>query len=292
MPTQTLSFLGCGNVGKALGRRWVQANVFTIGQVLTRSLTSAEQAVAFLESGQAIHDFSEIEPADAFFLAAPDDVLAGLAQKLAATGMIVQGAICWHASGAVPSTILKPLAAAGAQVASLHPLKSFADPGIAAQSFPGTPCVIEGAPEVTALLGEAIRAIGGEPICLKMNARDKAIYHAGTILASNGLVALAELAALCLEQAGMNRQQALQLLHPLMAGSVENLGKLGTTGALTGPISRGDVGTIARHLAALEGLQTLEPPYRTIGQLIVALARKQDHANPQTLNAIQEMLRS
>lgn len=292
MPMQTLTFLGCGHVGQALGRRWVDAKVFTVGQVLTRSQATAEAAVAFLGGGHAIHDFAAVEPADAFFLAAPDDALAGLAQHLAATGMIVQSAVCWHASGALPSTILKPLASAGAQVASLHPLKSFADPAAAAESFPGTPCVLEGGPEACDLLAEAVRAIGGRPITLKMSTRDKAVYHAGTILASNGLVALAEVAALCLEQAGFTRPQALELLHPLMAGTVNNIAQLGTAQALTGPISRGDLGTVARHLAALEGMPTMEQPYRVLGQLIVDLARKQETANPQTLNTIQEMLRS
>jgi predicted short-subunit dehydrogenase-like oxidoreductase (DUF2520 family) len=292
MSSQTLTFIGCGRVGQALGKRWVDAKVFSVGQVLTRSLATAESAVAFLGSGHAIWDFAAIEPADAFFLAAPDDALAGLAQKLAATGMIMNGAVCWHASGALPSGVLKPLATVGAQIACLHPLKSFADPLVSAESFPGTPCVIEGAPEACSLLAEATRAIGGNPVVLKMNTRDKAIYHAGTILASNGLVALAEVAVLCLEQAGLTRQQAVDLLTPLMAGSVQNVAKLGTVPALTGPISRGDVGTIARHLAALEGLPTLEPPYRSLSQLIVNLARKHEHANPAVLDTIQGMLKS
>jgi len=292
MPMQTLTFLGCGHVGQALGRRWVDAKVFSVGQILTRSLASAQSAVTFLGAGQAIHDFTELEPADAFFLAAPDDSLASLAQQLAATGMIVEGAVCFHASGALPSSVLKPVAAAGALVASLHPLKSFADAAASADSLAGTPCVIEGAQEACDLLSEAVRAIGGQPIALRMSTRAKAIYHAGTTLASNALVALAEVAVLCLEQAGLTRPQALECLVPLMTSSVNNLGKLGPVAALTGPISRGDVGTVARHLAALEGITTLDSPYRAFAQHIVDLARKQEHANPQTLNAIQEMLRS
>ncbi|HQR07396.1 MAG TPA: DUF2520 domain-containing protein [Gemmatales bacterium] len=289
---QTLTFLGCGKTGRALGRRWAQAKVFAIGQVLTRSPESAQAAVAFLGAGQAINDFAGIEPADAFFLAAPDDALSGMAKKLAATGMIMEGAICWHASGAIPSSVLKPLRDAGAEIGSIHPAKSFADPASAAETFGGTPCVIEGMPEACQLLSEACRAIGGVPIQVTMSNRDKAVYHAGTTLASNCLVALAEVAVQCLEQAGFQRQQAIQLLGPLMAGSIQNVTKLGTTDALTGPISRGEVGTVARHLAALEGSKPIVvQSYRLLGQLIVDLARKQEQANQDTLNTIQELLR-
>jgi predicted short-subunit dehydrogenase-like oxidoreductase (DUF2520 family) len=289
---QTLTFLGCGKVGRALGRRWVQGKVFNIGQILTRSIESATAAAEFIGAGQPVTDFAAIEPADAFFLAAPDDALAGLAAQLAATKMIVEKAICWHASGAIPSGILQPLAAQGAEVASLHPVKSFADPGAAAESFPGTPCVIEGTAEACVLLTEAVRAIGGLPIPTTMGNRDKSVYHAGTTLASGGVVALAQIAVLCLQQAGFTCQQALELLMPLMAGTVENIGKLGPAGALTGPISRGEVGTIARHLAALEGHnRVVVEAYRLLGQLTIDVARQQKEANPEVLQTIQNLLR-
>lgn len=289
---QTLTILGCGKLGRTLARRWSQAKVFSLGQVLTRSAESAQAAVDFIGAGQPISDFASIEPADAFFLAASDDALAGIAKELSGTGMIMEGAVCWHASGALPSSILKPLQEAGAEIGSLHPVKSFADPATAAETFTGTPCVIEGTPEACLLLSEACRAIGGVPIQLNMSNRDKAVYHAGTTLASNCLVALAEIAIQCLEQAGFQRAQAIQVLSPLMAGSVQNVQKLGTANALTGPISRGEVGTIARHLAALEGSKPIiVQSYRLLSQLIVDVARKQENANPETLNTIQELLR-
>lgn len=289
---QTLTFLGCGNTGRTLGRRWSQAKVFSIGQVLTRSKETAQAAVDFLGAGQPIADFAAIEPADAFFLAAPDDAIAGLAKQLAGTGMIIEGAICWHASGALPSSVLKPLQDAGAEIASLHPARSFADPAMATEHFNGTPCVIEGTAEACQLLSEACRAIGGVPMQLTMSNRDKAVYHAGTTMASNCLVALAEVAVQCLEQAGFQRTQAVSLLSSLMAGSVQNIAKLGTTQALTGPISRGEVGTVARHLAALEGSKPIiVQSYRLLSQLIVDVARKQEQANQETLNTIQELLR-
>jgi predicted short-subunit dehydrogenase-like oxidoreductase (DUF2520 family) len=292
MPMQTLSIIGGGKVGRTLGRRWTQAKVFSIGQVLTRKLETAQSAVEFIGAGTAIGDMSGIEPADAFFLAVPDDEIIPVAKQLAATGMIMFGAVCWHASGAVLSSALKPLKDMGAEIASLHPAKSFADPAQAAETFSGTPCVIEGSNEACQLLSEACRAIGGVPIQVTMSNRDKAVYHAGTAMASNCLVALAEVAVQCLEQAGFQREQAIQILGPLMAGSVQNISKLGTVAALTGPISRGEVGTVARHLAALEGSKPLiVQAYRLLGQLTVDVARKQDGANQETLNTIQGLLR-
>jgi predicted short-subunit dehydrogenase-like oxidoreductase (DUF2520 family) len=291
MAMQTLSFIGCGKVGKALGKRWAQANVFSVGQILTRSAESAAAAAAFIGAGNPITEISAFEPADAFFFAAPDDVLAKLAQQLAETDMIVKGALCWHASGAITSSALQPLQNQGAEIASVHPVKSFADPTLSAESFPGTPCVIEGTAEACELLSEAMRGIGGVPITLKMTSRAKAVYHAGTTLASNGLVALAEVGLRCLEQAGLTREQGLKLLQPLMAGTVENVLQLGTAGALTGPISRGEVGTIARHLAALEGTKPeVMKAYRLLGQLTIDVARQQPNANTEVLETIQNLL--
>jgi predicted short-subunit dehydrogenase-like oxidoreductase (DUF2520 family) len=288
---QTLSFIGCGKVGKALGKRWAQAHVFNIGQILTRSTESAEAAVAFIGAGTPITQMTAFEPADAFFLAVPDDVIARLAQELAETKMIVKGALCWHASGAVPSSVLGPVQGQGAEIASVHPVKSFADPVLSAESFPGTPCVIEGSTEACELLSEAMRAIGGVPITLQMSNRAKAVYHAGTTLASNGLVALAEIALRCLEQAGLSREQGLKLLQPLMAGTVDNVIQLGTAGALTGPISRGEVGTIARHLAALDGTkEEVIQAYRLFGKLTIDVARQQPQANAEALETIQNLL--
>jgi predicted short-subunit dehydrogenase-like oxidoreductase (DUF2520 family) len=289
---QTLTMLGCGKMGRTLARRWAQAKVFNIGQVLTRSEETAKSAVEFIGAGNAITDLAAIEPADAFFIATGDDAIAGLAKQLAETGMIMEGAICWHASGALPSSILKPLQEAGAEIGSMHPVKSFADPTNAAESFPGTPCVIEGTAEACQLLSEVSRGIGGHPIELKMSTRDKAVYHAGTTLASNCLVALTEVAVQCLEQAGFQREQAIHVLGSLMAGSLKNVIKLGIAPALTGPISRGEVGTVARHLAALEGSKPIiVQAYRLLSQLVVDVARKQENANAESLNTIHELLR-
>ncbi|HMP16344.1 MAG TPA: NAD(P)-binding domain-containing protein, partial [Gemmatales bacterium] len=152
---QTLTMLGCGKMGRALARRWSQAKVFNLGQVLTCSEETAQAAVDFIGAGSPITDLAAIEPADAFFLACSDGAIAGLANQLASTGMIMEGALCWHASGAIPSSVLKPLQEAGAEIASMHPVKSFAAPASAAETFPGTPCVIEGSQEACQLLSEA-----------------------------------------------------------------------------------------------------------------------------------------
>lgn len=288
----TLSIIGCGRVGKTLGRLWNRSGTFRIHQVMARSPESATKAAEFIGTGIPVTMVADLEPADVFFLAASDDAITSLAKGMAERqGLIQPGNLVFHAAGVLPTAVLAPLAAKGALIANLHPLRSFANPNMAAMSFQGTPCVIDGDVEATALLTDAVKAIGGVPVSLKFSAEDKALYHAGTVLAAGGVVCVLEVATRCLIQAGMPPGQVVQLVTTLASGVVNNVAHLGASNALTGPVARGEVGTISRHLAALENTPPLwGEVYSVLGKVALELSQFQGKAELESLGDVKSLL--
>lgn len=262
----SLNVIGAGKLGRTLARAWHQAGTLAIGGVLCRTPAHAADAIAFIGAGSAVATLSSLPAARWWLIATPDDSIAEAVIQLAASGLIRQGDVVFHASGALDAMVLHALATAGASTGSLHPALSFAEPSRALLQLPGTPCAIEGA--AAAELEALAVALGGQPFRLAPGG--KACYHAATVLASNYLVALTALAAEAATAAGLGESQALAMLAPLMRQTLDNALTLGPSGALTGPIARGDVDTVARHLAALPPM--LQPAYRVLGHATVALA--------------------
>ncbi len=284
-----LAIIGAGKVGQTLGRLWHERRVFEIGDVLNRRLDNARAAVAFVGAGRPTNDWGRLTPADVYMLSVPDDAIEVCAHKLAQTGVVGTGSIVLHCSGSKSSSVLGPLEIAGARVASMHPVKSFADPSQASVSFAGTHCALEGHRSACAVLKDAVEQCGG--LTFEIGAEAKLLYHAATVFASNYVVALAEVALRCFEQAGVPRAQGLSIALPLLRGTVENISKLGTADALTGPISRGDdaiVGAQHRELAKHDA--ELAKLYASLGRYAVELAAEKGGADRSSLQRIAQEL--
>jgi predicted short-subunit dehydrogenase-like oxidoreductase (DUF2520 family) len=139
-------------------------------------------------------------------------------------------------------------------------------------------------PALAETLISLAQALGGRPALLKTG--EKAKYHAAAVIASNYLVTLFALALDLLGRAGVPPDLAREALPPLMAGNLENLATLPPAQALTGPIARGDVETLQKHLTALADTP-YGAVYRTLGQLTVALA---PHLEDNTRQALLDLL--
>ena len=245
----SLNIVGAGHVGRVLGRLFHQRGVFTLQDVLTRSIASAEDAVAFIGAGRALAQAADLRPAQVWMLAVGDDQIAPVCAALAASGLL-EGATVFHCSGAKASTELQAASEAGARVASVHPVRSFADPAAVAAAFDGTWCGVEGDPDALALLSPACEAIGARLVTI--DAAAKTVYHAASVFASNYLVTVLDAALRAYVAAGVPPTVARELARPLASETLANVFKLGAPGALSGPIARGDVATVARQHAALQ----------------------------------------
>jgi predicted short-subunit dehydrogenase-like oxidoreductase (DUF2520 family) len=244
----TLNIVGAGHVGRALGRLFAARGVLAVQDVLTRSMASAQAAVAFIGAGQAVDAIAALRQADVWMLAVSDDRIAEVASELAA-GRDLRGAVVFHCSGAKASTDLAPLRAAGAFVASVHPVRSFADPWQVADAFDGTFCGIEGDEQALALLNSAFTAIGARLVTI--DARAKTVYHAASVFASNYLTTVLDAALRAYQAAGIPDEVARELARPLALETLSNVFRLGPETALSGPIARGDAATVARQQAAV-----------------------------------------
>ena len=243
-----LNIVGAGHVGRTLGRLFHAHGVFTVQDVLTRSQASARDAVAFIGAGNALAQASALRPAQVWMLAVGDDQIAPACAALAGSGLLA-GATVFHCSGAKASSELQAASHAGARVASVHPVRSFADPAAVAAAFDGTWCGVEGDPAALAQLTAAFEAIGARLVTI--DAAAKTVYHAASVFAANYLVTVLDAALRAYAAAGVPPEVARELAQPLASETLANVFRLGAPAALSGPIARGDMATVARQHAAL-----------------------------------------
>jgi len=286
---RSINIIGCGHVGKTLGRLWAERNVLEVRSVFNRSPARGAEAVGFVGAGRAVTSFEELEPAELVMVSTPDEAIAACCAELCRAGAVGEGAILFHTSGSVPSSVLEPAKARGATIASVHPVRSFADPSAAAESFAGTYCAIEGDGEACRVLREVFESIGGK--LFEVDPAQKAIYHAATVMVCNYLVALMEVGLRCFERSGVPRETARQIIEPIVRGTVENVFRLGPARALSGPIARGEPSVVARQCEALGAWDAaVQRIYKDLGLVAVELAAAQGAAKPEALAAIRKAL--
>lgn len=243
----TLNLIGAGHVGRVFGR--LLAPAFVLQDVLTRSAAGTADAIAFMGAGSAADSIAAMRSADLWLLAVRDDQIGPVCAELAAAH-VLNGAVVFHCSGAKTSDELLDARQRGAAVASVHPIRSFADPAQVASQFGGTYCGVEGDERALGLLTPALLAIGAQPVAL--DAAAKTVYHAASVFASNYLVTLLDAALRAYQAAGIPEAVARALAQPLASESLANVFRLGPEAALSGPIARGDMATVARQQAALD----------------------------------------
>jgi predicted short-subunit dehydrogenase-like oxidoreductase (DUF2520 family) len=257
---------GRGRVGRSLARALRQAGHPTR---LVAARGGARRLVRALGS----------EARAIVFLAVPDVAVAGYARELAdAPGLEVPASVAFvHVSGSLGLDALSSLARRH-DVGSFHPLRSFPRPQPPA-AFRGVVVAVDASrPALSRRLERIARDLGARPRLVA--GADRMIYHAAAVFASNYGVVLLGVAAGLLESIGWSEKEAVAGLLPLMTGAVDEAGRIGVAGALTGPARRGDVSTIQQHLIALErveggrsGLPVIDL-YRMLGSIAVEIARE------------------
>lgn len=272
----TLNLVGAGHVGKVMGRLLSASGAHVVQDVLTRSPASARAALGFIGAGRACADLTALRPADVWLLAVNDDQIAPMAAALA-QAHDVRGAVVFHCSGAKASAELQALADQGALVASVHPIRSFADPDAVARDFAGTFCGIEGEAEALARLAPAFEAIGARLV--PIDAAAKTVYHAAAVFASNYLTTVLDAALRAWQAAGVPEAIARELARPLASETMANVFRLGPAAALSGPVARGDHATVARQQQALlEWDEATGRLYEALVPLTADLARRKHAA--------------
>ncbi len=244
----SLSIVGAGRVGRALGRRLRELG-WKIGAVITRSEPSAKRAARFIGAGHAHGGLTrQVLVSRVILIATPDDTLAEVTAELARMGgEELGGKVVLHTSGALDSDVLEPVRACGAAVASLHPLQTFS--GVGVPPLEGRVFAIEGDAAALRTARQIARAIGG--IAVRIPREKKPLYHAACTLSAGHVLTVMEAATQVLLSIGMKRRQATRALLPLTRQVLDNFERLGPTAAWTGPLSRADYRVVAMHARAL-----------------------------------------
>lgn len=268
-----LVIVGAGRVGSTLALAARRAG-YPVTAVYNRTPARA-QALAQLVGAAACTDLATaIAAGDLVFLAVSDDAIAAVDAAGAAFWRPGMGVV--HHSGLHGSGILRHAAAAGALTGTLHPLQTIADPRTAVDLLAGAYFGLSGHPDLLPLLRDFVLALGGQPLIVPDGA--KPLYHAAAVFASNYVVACFATAVDLLAGLGIARDDAAHALLPLIRGAVNNLDRRGLPAALTGPIARGDLGTLQVHQQQLAAQRPdLLGLYRCLGRATVPVAAAQGH---------------
>ncbi len=240
-----VGIIGAGKVGAVLGAALRAAGHAVVG-VSAVSEASRERAETLLPGVPVLEIPVIVERAELVLLAVPDDALPGLVEGLARLGVWQPGQLVVHTSGRHGTGVLDPARRMGAIPLAIHPAMTFTGLSLDLGRLPECTFGITAPAAVLPIAQALVVEMGAEPVVIDEESRP--LYHAALAHASNHLVTLASQSAQLLSDIGVQRPD--RMLGPLMKASLENALASGES-ALTGPVARGDAGTVRAHTAAL-----------------------------------------
>jgi predicted short-subunit dehydrogenase-like oxidoreductase (DUF2520 family) len=269
MPVSTskeldIAIVGAGTLGTALGYALHQSG-YRVSEIVTRDQPqSLRRARAFANRVHAsATTLSKAQlSARITWICVPDDSISEVAQNIAKR-RDWRRKIVLHSSGALGSGALAGAKEAGAETASAHPLMTFV--AQSSVNFKGVPFAIEGDPKALAVIGAVVGRLGGRPF--RIAAQFKPAYHAFGFFSSPALVALIAAAQQVGKMAGLGERQARDLMEPIVRQTIDNCFRSTPQEAFSGPLRRGDLATIRKHLEVLKQQPNLRELYRALGHI-------------------------
>lgn len=241
-----VGIIGAGKVGAVLGAALRGAGHAVIG-VSAVSEASRERAELLLPEVPVLAPEVIVERAELVLLAVPDDVLPELVSGLAARGAWQVGQLVAHTSGRYGVGVLAPVKTAGGIALALHPAMTFTGMSLDLARLADCTFGVTADPAMLPIAQALVVEMGAEPVVIAE--ADRVLYHAALAHSANHMVTLVAQAAQLLGDIGVQAPQ--QVMGPLLRAALENALASGEA-ALTGPVARGDVGTVSAHTAALQ----------------------------------------
>jgi predicted short-subunit dehydrogenase-like oxidoreductase (DUF2520 family) len=281
-----IGFIGAGKVGTALAvlldRKGYQVvSVYDNNAKAASSMAAQIKQCRVSESSQ-----QAVNTAELVFITTPDTVIP----VVAAGTKWKNGQSVVHCSGADSTAILEPARQAGALVAAFHPLQTFAGAKEAMENIPGSTFAIEAEEPLLTVLKKMADDLGGNWITLK--AGDKAAYHAAAVFASNYLVTLVKMSTDLWKTFSIPTDQATKALLPLLRGTIHNIETIGLPDCLTGPIARGDAGTVSKHLQTIkEKAPDILTTYKELGMQTIPIANAKGTLNKEQARELALLLK-
>jgi predicted short-subunit dehydrogenase-like oxidoreductase (DUF2520 family) len=228
---------------------------YDITDVICRSRRSALSAARFIGAGKAQSSArARLSAADIILIATPDDKIKDAVDLVSSNASRIGRAVALHTSGALASDALASLVALGFGVGSCHPLQTFESPARAIVTAPASYFCIEGGARAARAARKLVGSIGARHF--EIPTEMKGLYHAAAVMASGGVVALVSISLEMLARCGLGRAESKKVLLPLIEGTIANVRAVGPARALTGPVRRGDKGTVGRNMKAVAAIDS------------------------------------
>jgi predicted short-subunit dehydrogenase-like oxidoreductase (DUF2520 family) len=282
----TLGFIGAGPVGTTFAVRLSEKG-YTVAAVSDIRPASAERFAERIPGCRAVAENQAVaDVAEVVFITTADDFIAQVCSGLKWR----KGQIAVHCSGASTVKSLEAARQQGAWVGSIHPCQSFSGIDQAIANLPGSTFGIEAEEPVKDVLTGMARALAGDIVYL--SSEDKVLYHAAAAIACNYFTTLVKLATDLWGNFGKTSADGIKAYLPLLRGTLANIEAVGFPKCLTGPIARGDVATIRRHLAALaKTAPQMLPLYRELGLFTLPIAQDKGSLAAGQAEELQTLLK-
>lgn len=290
-PEDQVAIIGLGRAGTAIGHLLRRAG-YPIVAVASRSRNSLKERIGYT-GGRGFTSRQNAQAASlatCIFITTPDDSIAPVCREIARNGGFKPRDKVIHMSGAGGLDLLEAAREVGAFTACIHPIQSFADVEGAIRNIPASTFGITADESLRGWSAALVRELGGIPF--EVSETIKPLYHLAACMASNYLTTLIHMVEETYLSLGLSREEAIRAFWPLVCGTLKNIESKGSVQALTGPISRGDAGTIERHLQVLrERLPDHLPLYRELGLRTVELAEKKKSLSPEMAERLRNILK-
>jgi len=281
-----LGFIGAGPVGTTFGVRLSEQG-YAVVAVADISPAAAERFARLVPGCRVLKNAQELADAvDMVFITTADDFIPRVSSELKWR----PNQMAVHCSGASTVQSLEAARQQGVRVGSIHPCQTFAGIEQAIANLPGSTFAIEAEEPLKTTLTEMAQALRGDIVYL--TSEDKVLYHAAAAIACNYFTTIVKLATDLWRNFGKTPADAIKAYMPLLRGTLANIETVGFPKCLTGPIARGDVATIRRHLAALEkSAPELLPLYKELGEFTISIGRDKGSLTADRAEELQTLLK-
>ncbi len=284
-----ISIIGTGKVGGALALA-LKDQGYKIAALYNRTESKALELSEITKSSVYSNPVEAAKRGEIVFITTSDSAIQDMSTNISKGHGFNEGSYVFHTSGALSSHVLQGAKDCSAFIGSIHPLQSIPGMEEGVKNFPGTVFAIEGDEESVEVGFSIARALGGLPF--KIHTEDKALYHAGACAASNYLVSTVFMGVKLLERAGIPQDKAMEALMPLIKGTCGNIRELGVPQALTGPISRGEVSTVKKHLDDIKKkLPEVLIPYTSLACYTVDVSKEKGSITEEQWQSMSSMLK-
>ena len=285
---KSFSIIGAGKVGTSLGRALVEAG-YTIKSLSCLTLAEAKESRRVIGHGESSkNNIHTAKNGEILFITVPDDRITDIVQELDFSDIIWQEKTVFHCSGLLPSEVLSPLRTKGASTASFHPIQSFSFKHAAPSLLKNVYFGLEGQEKAVITAKNIAHDLGGRSI--QISPEDKPVFHAAFSMTSNFFVVLLDSAVALLKSSGLSEEKAVQILYPLLDGTLKNILDSRIRSALTGPIIRGDGQTVKAHLGVLKKIPGVKDVYRQLAVRALEMAKEEKTLTAQKIKELSRIL--